>query len=72
MRYILENPSFTNNPIEINTYEVVQRINEYINKPIRLGDKIILLVSNTHIKLQLISIDKHVCYFKNVKQGGLI
>ena len=40
MRYILENPSFTNNPIEINAYEVVQRINEYINKPIRLGDKI--------------------------------
>ena len=26
MRYILENPSFTNNPIEINTYEAVQQI----------------------------------------------
>ena len=47
MKYILENPTFTNEPIEIDNYDAINQINSYINKPIKLGDEILLLLDNT-------------------------
>ena len=65
MKYILDNPTFTNKPIEIDNYEAVQQISDYIDKSIMLKDIIHLVVCN--IWLQLISIDKDEYRFKNIK-----
>ena len=67
MKYILDNPTFTNKPIEIDNYEAVQQISDYIDKSIMLKDIILLVVCNTNIWLQLISIDKDEYRFKNIK-----
>lgn len=64
MKYILENPTFTNEPIEIDNYDAINQINSYINKPIKLGDEILLLLDNTFLKLQLVCIDKEEYKFK--------
>lgn len=67
MKYILENPSFTNRAIEIDNYKAVKQIDAYINKPIIVGDEILIVVDNIPCKLQLVSINSNEYRFKNVR-----
>lgn len=67
MKYILENPSFTNRAIEIDNHKAVKQIDAYINKPIILGDEILIVVDNIPCKLQLVSINNNEYRFKNVR-----
>ena len=45
-RYILENPSFTNKSVRIDNSQAIKQIDAYIDKPIILGDEILLVVDN--------------------------
>lgn len=38
MKYVLENPSFTTGPVEIDNPKAVKQIAAYVNKPIILGE----------------------------------
>ena len=67
MKYILENPSFTNRAIELDNYKAVKQIDAYINKPIIVGDEILIVVDNIPCKLQLVSINSNEYRFKNVR-----
>ena len=67
MKYILENPSFINRDIEIDNPKAAKQIDAYINKPIILGDEILLVVDNIPCKLQLVSINDNEYRFKNVR-----
>lgn len=67
MKYILENPSFINRAIEIDNPKAAKQIDAYINKPIILGDEILLVVDNIPCKLQLVSINDNEYRFKNVR-----
>lgn len=67
MKYILENPSFINRAIEIDNHKAVKQIDAYINKPIILGDEILIVVDNIPCKLQLVSINNNEYRFKNVR-----
>lgn len=66
MKYYLDNPTFTNHRVEIDNLQAVKQITAYINKPIILGDQIILSVSKIVIKLILISKDAEIAVFKQV------
>ena len=66
-RYILENPSFTNKPVRIDNSQAIKQIDAYIDKPIILGDEILLVVDNIPLKLQLVNNDDDEYRFKNVK-----
>ena len=52
MKFMLENPSFTNGPVEIDNKQAVKQITAYINKPIILGDEILIVVDGLPLKLQ--------------------
>ena len=67
MKFILENPSFTNGPIEIDNKQAVKQITAYINKPIILGDEILLVVGGLPLKLQWVGIKDDEYKFINVK-----
>ena len=67
MKYILENPSFTNGAVKIDNHKAVKQIDAYINKPIILGDEILIVVDNIPCKLQLVSINSNEYRFKNVR-----
>ena len=67
MKYILENPSFTNGPIEIDNPKAVKQITAYVNKPIILGSEILVVVEHIPHKLQLVSMNENEYRFKNVK-----
>ena len=67
MKYVLENPSFTNRPIEIDNPEAVKQIAAYVNKSIILGDEILVVVEHIPHKIQLVSKSKDEYRFKNVK-----
>ena len=67
MKYILENPSFINRAIEIDNHKAVKQIDAYINKPIILGDEILIVVDNIPCKLKLVSINNNEYRFKNVR-----
>lgn len=67
MKYVLENPSFTNRPIEIDNPKAVKQIAAYVNKPIILGDEIFIVSQGILTKLQLIEKDTNEAKFKKVK-----
>ena len=67
MKFILENPSFTNGPVEIDNKQAVKQITEYINKPIIIGDEILLVVGGLPLKLQWIDVKDDEYKFINVK-----
>ena len=67
MKYILVNPSFTNGAVKIDNHKAVKQIDAYINKPIILGDEILIVVDNIPCKLQLVSINSNEYRFKNVR-----
>lgn len=57
MKYYLENPSFTENRVEIDNENAINQIQSHLNKqpnPVILGDAIILSVDRVPIVLQLI------------------
>ena len=66
-RYMLENPSFTNKPVRIDNSQAIKQIDSYIDKPIILGDEILLAVDNIPLKLQLVNNDNDEYRFKNVR-----
>lgn len=67
MKYVLENPSFTTGPVEIDNPKAVKQIAAYVNKPIILGDEILIVVQGIPTKLQLISKGNDIAKFKQVK-----
>ena len=67
MKFILENPSFTNGPVEIDNKQAVRQITAYINKPIILGDEILLVVGGLPLKLQWVDVKDNEYKFINVK-----
>ena len=67
MKFILENPSFTTGPIEIDNEKAVRQITAYINKPIILGDEIILVINDIPLKLRFVEVNGQEYRFKNVK-----
>ena len=67
MKFMLENPSFTNGPVEIDNKQAVKQITAYINKPIILGDEILIVVDGLPFKLQWIDIKDDEYKFKNVR-----
>lgn len=67
MKFMLENPSFTNGPVEIDNKQAVKQITAYINKPIILGDEILLVVGGLPLKLQWVDIKDDEYKFINVK-----
>ena len=67
MKFILENPSFTNGPVEIDNKQAVRQITAYINKPIILGDEILLVIGGLPLKLQWIDVKDDGYKFINVK-----
>ena len=67
MKFMLENPSFTNGPVEIDNKQAAKQITAYINKPIILGDEILLVIGGLPLKLQWIDIKDDEYKFKNVK-----
>ena len=66
-RYILENPSFTNKPVRIDNSQAIKQIDSYIDKPIILGDEILVVVEHIPHKLKLMSMNENEYRFKNVK-----
>ena len=67
MKFMLENPSFTNGPVEIDNKQAVKQITAYINKPIILGDEILIVVDGLPLKLQCNNIKNEEYKFKNEK-----
>lgn len=67
MRFILENPSFASEPIEIDNETAVRQITACINKSIMLGDEIIIGINGVLIKLRIIDANGQEYRFKNVK-----
>ena len=67
MKFILENPSFINGPVEIDNKQAVKQITAYINKPIILGDEILIVVDGLPLKLQWVDIKDDEYKFKNVR-----
>ena len=67
MKFILENPSFTNGPVEIDNKQAVRQITAYISKPIILGDEILLVVDGLPLKLQWVDVKDDEYKFINVK-----
>ena len=67
MKFKLENPSFTNGPVEIDNKQAAKQITAYINKPIILGDEILIVVDGLPLKLQWIDIKDDEYKFKNVR-----
>ena len=67
MKFMLENPSFTNGPVEIDNKQAVKQITAYINKPIILGDEILIVVDGLPLKLQWIDIKDDEYKFINVR-----
>ena len=77
MKFKLENPSFTNGPVEIDNKQAVKQITAYINKPIILGDEIFEINSmeevdkieyNGHIGTCLNYQYPHTVYLLNGKE----
>ena len=66
MKYILENPTFQKEEIEIDNEKAIELIECYLNKPISLGDLIILSIDSVIIKLILTSRYNEECRFKQV------
>jgi len=66
MKYILENPTFQKEEIEIDNEKAIELIECYLNKPVDLGDLIILSIDSVIIKLILTSRDNEECRFKQV------
>lgn len=71
MRYFLINPTFTNEKIEISSIQVVKQIDAYINKPIILGDEILIVAQGLPTKLKLINKESNIAEFKQVKLRGI-
>ena len=69
MKYILNNPTFTKEPIEIDNAEAVTQINYFINHHVEKGNIIDLFLNNTIIKLRLTNVDDNEYIFENVKRG---
>lgn len=67
MKYFLINPTFTDEEIEISSIQATKQIDAYINKPITLGDEILIVVQGIPTKLQLINKDDDTAQFKQVK-----
>lgn len=68
MKYIIINPTFTDdNEIEITSVQAVKQIDAYINKPIILGDEILIVVQQLPVKLQLVEKNDFIAKFKQVK-----
>lgn len=67
MKYFLINPTFTDEEIEISSIQATKQIDAYINKPIILGDEILIVVQGIPTKLQLINKDDNTAQFKQVK-----
>lgn len=68
LKFYLINPTFTDdNEIEITSVQAVKQIDAYINKPIILGDEILIAVQQLPVKLQLIEKNDFVAKFKQVK-----
>ena len=67
MKFILENPSFTNGPVEIDNKQAVKQITAYISKPIILGDEILLVIGGLPLKLQWVDVKDDEYKFINVK-----
>lgn len=67
MKYVLENPSFTTGPVEIDNPKAVKQIAAYVNKPIILGDEILVVVEHIPHRLKLMSMNENEYRFKNVK-----
>ena len=53
-KFILLNPSFTNGPIVIDNPQAIKQIEGYLNKPIILGDEILLSVDKVIIRLRFV------------------
>lgn len=68
MKYILENPTFQENEIEIDNKEAIKLIESYINRPngLMLGDLIILSLEKVIIKLIITSKSEEEYRFKQV------
>lgn len=67
MRFILENPSFASEPIEIDNETAIRQIAACINKSIMLGDEIIIGINDVPIKLRIVDVNDQEYRFKNVK-----
>ena len=66
-KFILLNPSFTNGPIVIDNPQAIKQIEGYLNKPIILGDEILLSVDKVIIRLRFIDKKNDEYIFENVK-----
>lgn len=67
MKYFLINPTFIDDETEISSIQAVKQIDAYMNKPIILGDEILIVVQGIPTKLQLISKGNDIAKFKQVK-----
>ena len=68
MKYILENPTFQENEVEIDNKKAIELIERYLNRPngVSLGDLIIISIENVVVKLILILKSKEEYRFKLV------
>lgn len=69
MEYILENPTFTNQPVVIDNEKAIELIDAYVNRPknLILDDEILLAVNRIIIKLRVVEINENKYVFKQVK-----
>lgn len=69
MEYILENPTFTKQPVVIDNEKAVELIDAYVNRPKKLilDDEILLSVNRIIIKLRVVQINENKYVFKQVK-----
>lgn len=68
MKYILENPTFQENEVEIDNKKAIELIESYLNRQVgvSLGDLIIISIENVVVKLILKSKTKSEYRFKLV------
>ena len=66
-KFILLNPSFTTRPIVIDNSQAINQIEGYLNKPIILGDEILLSIEKVIIRLRFVDKKNDEYIFENVK-----
>ena len=66
-KFILLNPSFTNGPIVIDNPQAIKQIEGYLNKPIILGDEMLLSIDRVIIRLRFVDKKNDEYIFENIK-----
>lgn len=69
MEYILNNPTFTNNPISITNDKALKLLNSYVIRPngLKYDDEILLVIHDIIIRLKVYEAHKDKYVFNQVQ-----